>query len=360
MRKLFLLFVAGMFLCRCSGPEDKSMITFSRDDFPQTIVLKDPLVYDLDEQLLYPASFYVVQDTVLVVQNQPGCEYLLELYSLNTLQPLLQTVRMGNGPEELSSCICYIYSGMDPVFYLDDYNTGTWHTVNMDSMLTNKRVQFLDKFQYTSNRHIYSQLAVLNKEKYITYNLWYLDDAEYTNGVSDPLAVYSTRGEEEESPEDIRYLVAPVNGAQLFWEPVNRQVFTADIHKDVIRIYDESLNPVKSLIGPDAFNPVYSVKDSNTPIPYVGFAGDKEYKAYSAFTLTDKHIYIIYEGNRRFDPANLSPVEVFKLDLNGNLLCNYQLDRYIFTVSVDSNEEYLYGTSRESLAGESTLVRYKL
>lgn len=78
------------------------------------------------------------------------------------------------------------------------------------------------------------------------------------------------------------------------------------------------------------------------------------------FNNKKKYIYIIYEGNENFNPDALSPVEVFKLDFDGNLLCNYKLDRHISTVSVDSEEKYLYGTSRSSITGEGTLVRYNL
>jgi hypothetical protein len=57
---------------------------------------------------------------------------------------------------------------------------------------------------------------------------------------------------------------------------------------------------------------------------------------------------------------NLSPVEVFKLDMNGNLLVDYKLDRYINSISVDSSETYLYGGVRTSLMDPPELVRYKI
>ena len=53
-------------------------------------------------------------------------------------------------------------------------------------------------------------------------------------------------------------------------------------------------------------------------------------------------------------------IDVFKLKYDGTLECVYHLDKHLLTISVDSKEEYLYGTARDALDGYSVFVRYKL
>lgn len=116
----------------CTSREEMTGdIVFTRADFKETKTLTDAEETEIDS-LLYPASFRVLDDTVLVVANQPVCEYQLELYSLNTLQPLAQLVRKGNGPEEMLSCGLCLNSNCSRDFYLRDMATQTCYAVNLD------------------------------------------------------------------------------------------------------------------------------------------------------------------------------------------------------------------------------------
>lgn len=95
---------------------------------------------------------------------------------------------------------------------------------------------------------------------------------------------------------------------------------------------------------------------------YIVFEKGKTYRGYLAYTTTDKHIYLVYEGTNGtpYQTMDLPPVEVFKFDWEGNLLSTYQLDKYIYTISVDSSEKYLYGTSCNSYEGEIVFIRYPI
>lgn len=57
---------------------------------------------------------------------------------------------------------------------------------------------------------------------------------------------------------------------------------------------------------------------------------------------------------------NLSPVEIFKLDFDGNLLCNYKLDRYVYSISINKKEDTLYCASRPSVMEPPVILKYKL
>lgn len=88
------------------------------------------------DSLLYPASFRVMNDTLLVVSNQPICDYQLEVYSLNTLRPVAQLIRKGNGPGEMLSCAANLHSGLTPEFYLTDGMMQTCSTPHIADFCT--------------------------------------------------------------------------------------------------------------------------------------------------------------------------------------------------------------------------------
>ena len=89
MKRSYYYFCVAALLCSCSksGNEVNGNVEFSREDFKETKELQNPEEIVIDD-LLYPASFRVMDDSVLVVGNQWVCEYMLELYSLNTLKPI--------------------------------------------------------------------------------------------------------------------------------------------------------------------------------------------------------------------------------------------------------------------------------
>lgn len=345
----------------CKFQEDKTnQIHYTRQDFKKQKTLSNPEIITLPE-VLNPASLYLIQDSIIVIQNQPDCDYLLEIYSINNLtSPLIQLAPKGNGPEDMLSCYCYIHTNTQPEFYLEDGHKNHYYTVNIDSILKNKKLSLSAAFKYNPNKHPSSEICSLDKSHYITYNMWYLDSSQFNNNV--PKLEISSTNETERRIEmgEKPYFVGAVNGAHLFKNPKTHDIWSADIHQDKIDIYDDSLNLKRVLYGPDHFQPKYVRKESNAPIAFIGFDYNKEYKTYSNFFITDKHIYLIYEGNENYNPDHLEPVEIFKLDFDGNLLCNYKLDRYLYTISIDKAEKYLYGSSRNAIQDETFFVRYKL
>ena len=53
--------------------------------------------------------------------------------------------------------------------------------------------------------------------------------------------------------DDFPFFVASVNGARLFKNPQTQELWTADMHRDAIRIYNDSLKQIRELVGPDHF-----------------------------------------------------------------------------------------------------------
>ena len=331
---------------------------FSREDFKETKILNNPEEIVI-EDLLNPASFRVMNDSVLVVGNQSNCDYLLELYSLNTLQPLVQMITKGNGPGEMFSCGLGLHSNASSEFYVQDQNANTCYMVNLDTLLYHRRFVPMSKFKYSSEVLPTSDLCPTGDGRYIGYHMWYLDDKQFST-VKSPVSFYEEGEDSGKGMSDYPFFVASVNGARLFLSPYDRNLWMADMHRDVIRIYNDSLREVCTLDGPDHLSPRYTRKQINAPFAFVTFADDCDYRAYTDYFLTDKSIYLVYEGTKHFDPQKMSAVEIFKLDYAGNLLCNYKLDRYVYSISVNTSEDILYCASRTSMMEPPVILKYKL
>lgn len=207
--------------------------------------------------------------------------------------------------------------------------------------------------------HVQSDICVVDDSSYVAYNIWYVDDPEFSNGVEAPLQRYA----KNKLPKDegfMEYFVAPVNGARIFYNHRRHEIWAMDLHKDRISIYNDSLQLQKEMIGPDNLQPQYTQVESNAPFAFISFTGGQSYMGYIDYCLTREHVYLIYSGDTRYSPEALQPVDVFKLKYDGTLECIYHLDKHLLTISVDSKEEYLYGTARNALDGYSVFVRYKL
>ena len=195
--------------------------------------------------------------------------------------------------------------------------------------------------------------------RYIGYHMWYLDDKQFSK-VDSPIGYYQKGEDSGKGMDDFPFFVASVNGARLFKNPQTQELWTADMHRDAIRIYNDSLKQIRELVGPDHFSPEYTRRQIDAPVAFVTFADECDYHAYTDYYITDKHIYLVYEGNKHFDMKNLSPVEIFKLDFDGNLLCNYKPDRYVYSISINKKEDTLYCASRSSVMEPPVILKYKL
>ena len=71
-------------------------------------------------------------------------------------------------------------------------------------------------------------------------------------------------------------------------------------------------------------------------------------------------LYLVYVGSDHSEEGHLPPVEIFKLDFDGNLLCRYQADQYLYSISIDKDEKYLYAMGRASAQEEARLWKYEL
>jgi hypothetical protein len=361
-----LLFLFGCDSGNGNG-ERKTVVYVDREEFVTQVSLHDPeeIVF---EDLLNPAAFYVMYDTPVVVQNQSNCDRLIEMYSLNGKTRIGQFAAKGAGPDDFISCSCRIYSGADSLICLIDEGKYAFSVVDVPRTLADGKLYFRQRFRYDPEIHPLSDICIVDDGHYIGYNMWHIDSREYSNRLP-ALKKYAmdepddSSAKEANMPDKYPWFVASVNDARLAVHPRRKEIWLLDGHRDKIDIYSaDSLQIVKTISGPDGYRLSYTDVKSNGNIRFVTFRDEKTYRAYTNYTCTEKYIYIIYEGvnGGAFNPEDLQPVEVLKFDWDGNPVCDYKLDRFIYTISVDSREEYLYCTTRTSYKESAGFLKYKL
>ena len=352
---LFVLLLAG-----CSSKVTDAPMTLTRDSFRHSAVLNNPerIVFN---EVLDPANMKVMHDSLLVIGNQPSNEFLVEIYSLNNMLPIVKMVRRGSGPRDMLSCAVDITSNVTNDFILQDFERKEMFLVNLDTLLTQGELSYKDRFCYSSEVLQNGSILPLDNNRYVADNMWYVDSPEYSNGLEHRLSVFQKNFDSGLGISDFEYFTAQVIGDGIFFNPSDGNIWALDQHRDYIRIYDDTLGLVRAMQGPDFIEPEYELKNTNAPIKFVGFSKDRTYEAYSDFFVTKNHIYIVYNGLSINDNNGLSHSEVFVFGLDGLPISCFQMDRYIYSISVDTAEEYLYCLSPDSFSEEGTvLYKYKM
>jgi hypothetical protein len=280
------------------GESGVTLMDFYRSDIKNQIVLSNPeeIVFD---DLLDPWAFYVMYDTLVVVNNSEKCEYGLELYSLNSMSQVAQFASKGQGPEDFLSFTCFVHSDFDSAIYACDRQTNRYCVIDLPKSIAEKRLNISRQFRYdASELHWNSDIILPDDDHYIGYNFWYLPVEKYNNGV-EALQRYPINHSREYTggagliPNAHPYLNASVNNANLLFNPKTKHIWLLDGHQDRISIYDDSLCLMKTVIGPDHYNIEYIDEINASGLNVVLFSGDKDYKSYSgAYTITESGIYI--------------------------------------------------------------------
>mgnify|MGYP002869341542 CR=1 FL=1 len=357
MKKIVFLF--ALLLAGCSSKMPDTSMTLTRDSFMHSAILDNPERIVLND-VLDPANMKVMCDSLLVINNQPSNEYLVEIYSLNNMLPIVKMVTRGSGPKDMLSCAVDISSNVTNDFLLQDAERKEMLLVNLDTLLNQGELNYKDRFRYSPEVLQNGSILPLDNNRYVADNMWYVDNPKYSNGVEHRLSIFQKNSDSGLGISNFKYFTAQVIGDGIFFNHSDGNIWAIDQHRDYIRIYDDTLGLVRTIQGPDFIEPVYELKNTNAPIRFVSFSGDRTYEAYSDFFVTKSHIYIVYNGLSINEKDGLSHSEVFVFGLDGIPVSRFQMDRYIYSISVDTAEEYLYCLSPDSFSESTTLFKYKM
>lgn len=352
--QLIIINITSILLICCSNSEYNYVEKFTHSDFTKTIELKGTLVSF--DGLINPYEGYIINDTLLLVSNMdPAQKEKIKIFSLNG-KLISSFAQEGHADNELISCNIRHFSPQSSIFYVEDVVQNKYWKCSLDSLLAHNK-SIANSFYYSRNvMSIYPLDST-----YVGFNFWYLNHEKYNNDIYSPIREYKIGKKQEKArSKAYKYFVANVTGATIARNPHNGDIWVAYNHDNVIQIYDKKMNLKKQMNGPEQIEKKYQKKTIKNK-EYIFFGKDAYISCYYMSISTPKHIYILYENiNGGGVPLQPQPVEVFKLDWNGHLLCNYKLDRHAYTISIDSNELNLYATCINKTNQEIQIVKYDL
>ncbi|MCR8667554.1 TolB-like 6-bladed beta-propeller domain-containing protein [Aestuariibaculum sp. M13] len=350
---MFFLFILSISCNKKTASNERDI--FSRADFNEIDSLTSETVKF--NKSLNPSSFNVVKDTIILsVDLKASNKCFIELFGIQSKKLLAKVAFKGRGPGEFLSCRV-IYNNAEDAFIVHDYISHKFAEYAIDSILQNNKY-FPKQIKLPTE---VESLSKIDDGKFIVYNDMYIDNNKITNNV-DEISLIDLSKDNTSSivTGNEKFFPPNVNGAYVLVSPKKDKIFVVDHHDDNINIYNNQLNLIKSLKGPDQFQIEYQIIDNRR----LSFKKDEYYRSYYPSYYTKDYIYLLYVGANRISSnikkLDAKPVELFKLDWNGNLLHCYQLDKFLINISLDSNEQYLYGTVWHSDGKSPDLVKYKL
>ena len=303
----------------------------------------------------YIRRFNLICDSLIIAENSKAYPYYFGIYNLKTKDLLVEFAMRGKGPGEFLSAKylsnTYDYTNKE-YFHIVDVVSQKVSIFNLDSLLNFKDDYRPSQFKLPDGMINFSPLI---NGSYVFYNSFYLDNEKYSNH-NDKIFLFDIRSEKLHI-ENFKYFTPNVSSAYVLVSRDRDRIFIAERHRDVIDIYDKELQHIKTLKGPDFFDPQVFLRFSN----HISFKpGTKDGGYYPCYSTKD-FVYLIYRGPKDLHNPEIEypPVEVFKFDWEGNPIDRYVLDRFIYTISVSSDEKEIYGTSYNSI-GDPVLVRFSL
>ena len=373
---LFGVAIIGALIVANGCRQKNGTVSFTRDDFPKSFTLSNPMQVKLEiDSITYPYVHTVLRDSLVFVNNRGYDRSFIDVYSLTDGHFMFHLAPRGRGPGEFTRAGIGLDTGDENILYIDDGRNK--YTIDLDSTLLKRQVHIINNFMYyrANETHLYTNIAILNDHEFVAYNLWFVDDHGFNNGIP-PLKKYSRDKIEAEQEQNYKYFPGPVNTVRLIQSPKKDMIWLADSHRPQIKIYNGSLELVRIINGPDNYTPI--VVELPTPeLIMLVFQNDEEYSSYSSYAFTDKYIYIIYQGIRGVNyyalygvdeldgsdglpQMELPPSEIFQFTWDGRPVARYQLDRYAQSISLSKDEKSIYVSSVTKMDDEAVLYRYDL
>lgn len=321
--------------------------------FDKAVRLSHPEVMGIR---LFPSdnSAHVLRDSILVVCNEEfELDDILRFYNLNTLSPT-------GKPQRFSS----LHSGLREFTIgnvSDSIDISIWgghhyKTVPLDMLLKGELPEEDIAYDWGYDIH-WSNYVISGTDSVIVPLSGYFDETIWNP--EDPLP-FAKRNRTPVSMH-IHYRPESAHCPQLFRNPKTGDIWLAERNRDRIWIFDDDLNIKEQVVLGDSLTPVYLPDPRHRLVhgEFVVFEEGKHYEAFESCFLTSRYIYLSYVGTDTFDEEKPMGVHVLRFDYDGRRVCDYVLDERITSISVDSDDRYLYGLHKTS-EHKTELWKYKL
>ena len=328
---------------------------YGHEDFKETKALKGACI-KLPSSLS-PREMYVVRDSfVLATNNNPGQKYKVALFSMNDWRCINEFARIGHAKGEYIDCGATLHGDGQSMFYLTDAVQNYCAVCSIDSLMNGGSCA-METFNYSRG---VIDFYPLTGQRYVGFDMWHLSSGKYANEGTHAVDLYDVHSSTPKRQNKYKNFVANVTGGTIFENPNNHDIWVAYRYDNRIEIYDSQLQLKKAICGPSDSQTKYVGKEERGATEVLQ-SSNSYTSCFGRCAVTKNHVYLIYENQNNTKRTEVPrPVEVLKFDWNGNPISNYQLDKFAYTISVDSKEQNLYATCCDSYTGDIQFVKYAL
>lgn len=331
--------ISCLILSNCTQKqEDNKNITLKNEIKENCKTLKATSI-ELSQEFIYAKSFSVYDDSILIILNKRIEDvYLIEFHNLNDKKELKKIFKYGNGPEEILSAKININQNQ---LIVDDYIKKEISFINIDSITNNTNYKpTIEKYNIDAR----SVISYPNNKLLIDNPSYFIDQNFDIKNQTSRFIVSDRDKAKDIQVEKQKYYTRNVSSGKIIANFPSNRIYYINSHLPEIEIYDNSLNLIKRLLGPDLLKVNYTITDNEIifkkAIPF----------SYLEYCCNDDYLYTLYMGNflteeKRLQDNNLW---IFKFDWNGNLIESYSVPQYIENISISTDKDSFYATGYDS------------
>ena len=329
-KSIYKVLLLAMSFLSCTANQKDGITHFDWADVPEPIFLEGDSV-EFDDILMMPTRIAIV-DSFILMKNR-NVERFFHIYHLDTKQKVGERMPFGIGPNEV----------LDPMWVsMPNDCLGVFDRHKRRMQVYPKNSFFASDTASPIQQFVFNELLInptfLPGQGIISCTMQSDSNKFVAIGLDENKTTYFGYFPDSYSDMTVLEKTTALMGDIAVKPDCSRWVM---MHKptDMFEIYDNSLNLLKRIQGPDHITP--EVREMNGGIR----RSPSSREAYFFPVAKGDYIYVLYDG-RVYDVEDSTRYlrdKLFVFDWEGNLVKYYKLSTPIFHFDIDEEHEVLYG-----------------
>jgi hypothetical protein len=377
LKALIITLILSLSCSRSKNDIYPDSISFKQNT-TRSYLLSDSKKLDLDP-IVNLRSFDVMDSLLICLGTSMENDYLIHIYNLNTNKLIISFAREGRGPEEYMQITRFQVSHGRNEIYIHDNGSQNAYIYSIDSLVRKKSRSPIEKITFPRNEKdanfllggrpvkvpggAYRPVFRVDVNNYIQIVSQPLVPLIFTRAIFPSMEIVGIIGY-----PPLKGLDSTINVIHLqnifsprySYNPEAKRIVIAYNKTDLIEVFDENLNRIVRIHGPDKFFPKFAFESqsgiadqgtkvlsdkASSPFDLVRDIPGSARRAYSNPVAARNGFYVRYSGD--VVPLNSSGPEpqyrtIFYFDYKGSLITEYTLDKRTSLFTVDSDEKRLF------------------
>ena len=329
MKKVNLILATLVFTlasCQQSKNIDPNKVTHISNENIPPLQQVDFEVIDLPEEECMNSTFFVYQDTILIIRPSMGHgEYNMIVMNMNTKKIICKYLKRGNGPGEVLFCDFDLRQNR---FVANDILAKRLIVFNLDSLLIKKQEYVPQVYQ---TRLDFISADKLSDTSFVFLNGWYMDGCgvKENENTQELLVSGMNCDKDYEIPQNAAPIMGDISGSSVLTNIEKQKVFITYSYKPQFTLLNSNLDTLKVIYGPDPFIKQKYKRDA------VGIISKTcSYYVFGPVISTDSHIFACSSRLQNIPKTKIREVEmqdeIYKFDWDGNMVGRYQMSKKMF------------------------------